>query len=241
MDKKLPFALFPQKTQKPKTLNHRIKCTYNKANSQTTKGDKNSLTQDICYAECIQNAESFLKTAEILLEKRKYGIAQSLSITAIEEAGKAIILELVRYGKFGKNYAKDVINKKHEVKRGLLKAIENGIILIDDINRDTNYKIDRTQMKTLITKLKSQLSPWEKTRQDGLYVRVDVKKCKIISSPRSFSAEDTVDLIFETRDIINFVEGVSQLLRESYGNSGATINNVEQFLLGKWTLSYDEA
>jgi AbiV family abortive infection protein len=177
----------------------------------------------------------------MLLKKRKYGIAQSLSITAIEEAGKAIILELIQYGKFGKNYAKEVLNKKHEVKRGLLKAIENGMILIDDINENTNYKIDKTQMNALIAKLETQLSPWEKIRQNGLYVRVDVKKCKVLSSPRNFSLEDTVDLIFKTKDIIAFVQGVSQLLRESYGNSGTTINNIRQFFSGKWTLAYDEA
>ena len=194
-----------------------------------------------CYIECIQNAESLLQTAEILLEKRKYGIAQSLSITAIEEAGKAFILELIQYGKFGKNYAKEVLNKKHEVKRGLLKAIENGMILIDDINQNTNYKIDRTQMNALIAKLETKLSPWEKIRVNGLYVDVDVKKCKVLSSPRSFSFEDTFDLISETKDIIAFVQGVSQLLRESCGNSGTTINNIRQFICGKWTLAYDEA
>ncbi|HLN44390.1 MAG TPA: AbiV family abortive infection protein [Candidatus Sulfotelmatobacter sp.] len=199
------------------------------------------MTQDNCYSECIQNAESLLETAEILLEKRKYGIAQSLSITAVEEVAKAIILELVQYGKFDKDYAEKVLCSRHEVKQGLLKAIENGLILIDDINRNTNYKIDKTQMETLTNKLKSQLSSWKRIRLNGLYVDVDVKKQGILSSPRSFNFEDTLNLIVETKDIINFVKGVSELLRESFGNSGTTINNIQQFLFGKWTLSYDEA
>jgi AbiV family abortive infection protein len=51
--------------------------------------------------ECLANAEHLLKDATLLLQNKSFGATQSLMVTAIEEVGKAIILELANLNYVG--------------------------------------------------------------------------------------------------------------------------------------------
>ena len=75
-----------------------------------------------CSDECLRNAERLLNDSKILLERKKYASAQSLSITALEEVGKAIILELVDLNYYDKNLAKKSVYN-HKPKKVIMKAI----------------------------------------------------------------------------------------------------------------------
>ena len=52
--------------------------------------------------ECLKNSKRLFRAARVSLQENSFGVAQSLIVTAIEEAGKAIILELANLNYFDK-------------------------------------------------------------------------------------------------------------------------------------------
>ena len=182
-----------------------------------------------CSAECLKNAESLLEDAKILLDRKKYASAQSLSVTALEEVGKAIILELVDLNYYDKDLAKKSIYN-HKPKRAILKAIEKGKVLIDQINRSPGApSITKEKMKQLGEELLTELNSLESNRVNGLYLEIDFDKGKIKSSPRDCNESDAIASIEEADKYVELGKILCNILREIQKCDG-TINNLRLIL-----------
>ena len=176
-----------------------------------------------CSDECLKNAESLIEDAKILVERKKYASAQSLSITALEEAGKAIILELVDLNYYDKNLAKKSIYS-HKSKKAIMKAIKNGMILTDQINREPgNAIITQEKMKELGEKFLADMNSLNNNRLKGLYVEIDFDTGKVKSSPRDCT--DTSASIEEASKYISLGKFLCDIFRQIKASKN-TVNNL---------------
>jgi AbiV family abortive infection protein len=182
-----------------------------------------------CSNECLRNAESLMEDANILLERKKFSSAQSLSITALEEVGKAIILELVDLNYYDKILAKKSIYS-HKSKKAIIKAIENGMVLIDQINRaPEDVSITQEKMKELGEKLLSEMNSLENNRLNGLYVEIDIETGRIISSPKDCSENDATSSVEEAKKYVLLGRVLCDVFREIKACKGAVNNLRIQF------------
>ena len=66
--------------------------------------------------ECLTNSQNLFKDATILLQSASFGVAQSIIVTAIEEAAKAIILELANVNYVGKGVVEQAMGDHRPIK-----------------------------------------------------------------------------------------------------------------------------
>ena len=182
--------------------------------------------------------------AKALLNKGSAGTAQTLSVTALEEVGKAIILELTNLNYIGKDVAERSM-KDHIPKKVIVQAIEKGLVLRDEIVRETGEaRIGRKEVDSLLKKLKTDVDSLESRRQDGLYVQINVTDGSIEKSPMTINETDVKEFI----EIVAYFVGLGKILcglfRE-FKQRGhfVTINNLRVLhdKPDETTISYDEA
>lgn len=102
--------------------------------------------------ECLNNAGRLFEDATILLQNKSFGTAQSLTVTALEEAAKAMILELANLNYVGKKVVKQSMYR-HRPKKLILLALEKGLLFIGQIDRRrTRPLIDKGIMNKFIYK-----------------------------------------------------------------------------------------
>ena len=112
--------------------------------------------------ECLKNSKSLFRVARMSLQQKYFGIAQSLTVTAIEEAGKAIILELANLNYFEKEVVKNSMYD-HRPKKLLFLAIEKGLLFVEQLDRRQHESvIDRSLIQELENTLKHSLNDLEK-------------------------------------------------------------------------------
>lgn len=205
--------------------------------------------QESSSKECLNNAERLLKDANLLFENGSNGSAVSLSITALEEIGKAIILELTSLNYIDREIASRAM-RQHYPKKIVLKAIQLGIILHDQINRDRgDYSINLEKLQELHNILKSEINTWEERRTLGLYVQVNVENDSIVSSPTEIANHEAKKTVNEAEDLLMMGKVLCKILPE-FQRGKSIVNNMRIHLSGHdvsnqssdgdVTISYDE-
>jgi AbiV family abortive infection protein len=211
-----------------------------------------------CSDECLKNAKSLLEDAKILLKRKRYGSAQSLSITAMEEVGKAIILEFVDLGIIEKEKAKNMITN-HPPKRKIMLGMEKGKLLPDQSKRRSGDYLDKDnfegKLKLIGEQLQKEMDDFNK-RRNILFVEVNIDKGEVKSSPKDCNETDSMTVFRKSTDYLTFGEILCKRLRnnqecEGYTNNfGITQDAVDFFFnfrndretLDKTlSISYDEA
>lgn len=163
--------------------------------------------------ECLHNAELLINDAKTLMDNGSFGTAQSLSVTAFEEIGKAVILELANLNYVGK----DIVHRamyKHPPKKVILVGIEQSKLLLGEnlASQASEYIIDKTRLKKLEKQMKD-INHLENERQNGFYVRVDPKDGSIRNSPRRVSAENAQSLINKADVFLNLGKTLCEFFR----------------------------
>jgi AbiV family abortive infection protein len=111
----------------------------------------------------------------------------------MEEAAKAVILELANLQLVGENVIKKSM-KNHSPKQVMLVGLEQSKIFLDKklVGEVTDYVVEDEQALRLLEKpLREDIQNLEKQKQNGLYVDVDSKSGQITSSPNYVGRNDT--------------------------------------------------
>jgi AbiV family abortive infection protein len=101
--------------------------------------------------ECLLNAEQQIEDAKSLIEKGSFGIAQSLGVTAFEEIGKAVILELANLGFVSRRVIKMAMHD-HRPKRVMLIGIEQSKLLLGEnlASQASQYILDKNRLEKVM-------------------------------------------------------------------------------------------
>ena len=177
---------------------------------------------------CVDNAEQFIKDAEILIENSSYGHAFALSVLAEEEIAKAWIYHICAEGVIGVEgtWKRDI--RDHRLKQGfglLLGLIYKIIGLLREIKESVDKEAgdnSRKAKRIALKKMKDfkeqmlesathqrgefhELLKWFKTLQDekekALYIDIDFRE-NTFTSPKKF----------EKRDVKKYLEQVEERL-----------------------------
>ena len=190
--------------------------------------------------ECLKNAERLLEGAIILIRNNSLGPAQSLIVTAIEEAGKAIILELANVNYVGKEVIKQSMYD-HRPKKAVLFAIEKGLLFVDRIDRtEGKSRIDRAEMDKLKKALEADLGNLERKRQNGFYVQVDVNNGAILNSPSTIGKFKIEKSVKRARVFLKLSTLLCELIRDYRIHPNRNNLRIFQENLEHLTLWYDE-
>jgi AbiV family abortive infection protein len=191
--------------------------------------------------ECLKNARKLLNDSLLLIRRRSFGTAQSLGVTALEEIGKAIILELANL-----NYVeKDVVEKAmkdHIPKKVIVQAIEKGFVLRDNIARKAETAtVTKDEVNRLKKMLKDDVDSLENKRQKGFYVQVNIHDGKI-DSPLVIGETEVKEFIKEvisSFDIALLLISTFRTFRNQADED--VINNLKIWRddVGKPYISYD--
>ena len=193
--------------------------------------------------ECIRNAEHLFEDATALLEKKSFGSAQSLIVTAIEEAAKAIILELADLKYIGEEVVKQSMSD-HRPKKLVFLAIEKGLLFVEQIDRRCgSYEVDRSLMQKLQNMLEAPLEDLEKKRQRGFYVQVDVNSGAIVNSPSDIKKFEIEEFAQKAELFLKVCKALCEIFREYRVVDKYSIRNnlrIFQENLEGFTAKYDE-
>jgi AbiV family abortive infection protein len=191
-------------------------------------------------AECLSNAEKLLDDARILLNKSSFGSAQSLGITALEEVGKAIILELANLNYVDREVVKKAM-REHLTKQTLVKIIEKGIEFDEFFVRATgNYAIDKCKLYELKKQMKLDTAFLEGKRKDGLYVDVNVDG-SIDKSPSKIKKLDAQNIVEYADSFLRLGKVLCELFRDLKTGNVDYVNNLGIFKdFQGFTIQWDE-
>jgi AbiV family abortive infection protein len=164
--------------------------------------------------ECLNNAKKLLDASRILLNSKNFGTAQSLSIIALEEVGKAIILELANL-----NYVDGEVVKKamreHITKQTLVSLIEKGMIYHEFyVRKAGDYAIDKGKLDELKKLMQSETKLLDRKRKDGLYVQVNSDDGSIDTSPSNTNEPDAQNIVGYTDSFSKLGKVLCELFRE---------------------------
>jgi len=152
--------------------------------------------------------------ATILLKNGSFGAAQSLIVTAMEEAGKAIILELADLNYIGKEVVEQSMHE-HTPKKVALLAMERGLLFVDNIDRRKgSCELQRAEMKKLQSDLRVDLENLENRRLNGFYVQVDANNGVPLSCPNRIQQRETEDFVAKAKLFLNLTEYLCKLFTE---------------------------
>ena len=146
--------------------------------------------------ECLYNAKSLINDAKILMSTNSFGTAQSLSVTAFEEVGKATILQLANLNYVEKSVV-EMAMRKHLPKKVILIGIEQSRLLLGEklANQASEYILDEATLKKLQKNMRKDIRDLEKKRQNGFYVDVDPEDGTIRNIPTRINPRDVQSLI----------------------------------------------
>ena len=178
-------------------------------------------------AECLNNAERLLDDARMLLNKRSFGSAQSLGITALEEVGKAIILELANL-----NYVDEKVVEKsmtcHLTKTTFIKIIEKSIKFHElYVRKAGDYAIDKSKLYEFEKEIKSDTRRLEVMRQDGLYVQVNVVNGSVDKSPIKINKRYASNVVEYANSFLKLGKALCELFRRLKCGEVDYVNNIE--------------
>lgn len=166
---------------------------------------------------CLHNAEKLLQSARLLFDGSSYGSAQSLAISSIEEAGKAVILELVDLSRIPKEAIK--LAMKGGIAHSLKKIVAVGIQhhkfllnkeLVGEAQELTTR--DKDSVKNLLKDIR--VSDLEARRQNGLYVNIDYQNGSITNDPARLNSKEVNLLIRQAQTYLDLCNAVCRILRE---------------------------
>lgn len=164
--------------------------------------------------ESLRNAEHLFEDAMTLSRNKSFGSAQTLIVTAIEEAAKAIILELTNLNYFGKEVAEQSM-RVHPPKKLVLFAMEKGLLFVDQIDRrDGRSVIDNTRIEELEKRFKVDLRDMENRRQNGFYVKVDINNGAILNSPNNVKKSETGEFAKRAESFLKLCKTLCGIFRE---------------------------
>ena len=170
--------------------------------------------------QSLENAEQWIRDAELLVENASYGHSYSLLVFADEEIAKAYVCWLVSEDMIplDSKMAKDVFSKhrtKHETLIGLhigaeiKEELSKGKIKIEQILEESST-FTREDLEIFLDWMDKILDFTERMRQKGIYVDFDEREDKIVT-PESISKEETEELF---QGIEYRFEYVKELIRE---------------------------
>jgi AbiV family abortive infection protein len=194
--------------------------------------------------ECLRNAEHLFEDATTLLRNKSSGSAQSLIVTAIEEAGKAIILELADFDYAAKEVVKHSMGD-HKPKKLVFLAMQRGLLFIGNIDRRYgSHEIDRKSMQKLQNRLERRLENLEKRRQRGFYVQVNVDNGAIENLPDNIKESEVQEFAQEAESYLKLCKMLCGIFREyRVVDKNKVRSNLRIFQenLANVTAAYDEA
>jgi AbiV family abortive infection protein len=187
--------------------------------------------------ECLKNAKKLLNDATLLIRRKSFGTAQSIGVTALEEIGKAIILNYVE-----KNVVEKAM-KDHVPKKVIVQAIEKGLVLRDNIARKAEKAtITEEGVNQLMKMLKHDVSSLEGKRQKGFYVQVNINDGRIENSPLSINGTGVNEFINEVFSFFDIALLLISTFRAFRNQADEDIINNLKILrdnVGKPYISYD--
>lgn len=162
--------------------------------------------------ECLRNAESLANDAEMLINNHSFAVAQSLSVIALEEASKALILGLSDLDYVKKDVV-EIAMRKHPLKKIVLVGIEQSRLLLGDelIHKAEEFVHDEASLKELGKEWIDEIQQLEKSRQNGFYVDVNAENGTIKNSPRRAEPEDAQSLLNRARVFLQLAKILCQL------------------------------
>ena len=194
--------------------------------------------------ECLNNAGRLFEDATILLQNKSFGTAQSLTVTALEEAAKAMILELANLNYVGKKVVKQSMYR-HRHKKLILLALEKGLLFIGQIDRRrTRPLIDKGIMNKFENELKAEYQDLENKRLNGFYVQVNINSGLIVNSPNSIKRPETERFVKEAGFILELSKSLCEFFRDYRDTPKGNMRNnlmVIKDSLGNFSSMYDEA
>jgi len=162
-------------------------------------------------------------------------------VTAAEEAGKAILLELANVNYVDKEMVKQSMHD-HRPKKLVLLAMEKGLLFANRIDRrNDSCELNEDTLKRLENMLIIGLEDLEDKRQNGFYVQVDASNGAITRTPKSIKRSDIDEFAKKTGLFLKLCSYLCQFF-EDYRNHPARNNlRVLQYNLDNLNMSYDEA
>lgn len=178
----------------------------------------------------LENAETYLNDAELLINNSSFGHAIALTILALEEVGKAIYCNWAKNGfvKVNDDFFKGL--KTHKTKLRVLKEIDKLIVLRTELNKYEESKNRRkipckskSEMITFLTELEKSFQfksieafygELERMKQLAFYV--DINQRGVPLSPRLFSKDICHKYLDFVQKVFTSTKGLSSRQNRQY-------------------------
>jgi AbiV family abortive infection protein len=129
----------------------------------------------------VANAKSFIESAEILIEKGKYGHAMSMAILSQEESSKALMCCSRKYSK--KNLENKV--RRHPDKLKFIGQVFHATVLFYMVCRETPIK-NEEELKNRIKELMGSFDMLDFNNDAGSFDAKFVKHCPVKKEANDF-------------------------------------------------------
>jgi AbiV family abortive infection protein len=164
--------------------------------------------------ECLRNSKTLFENAKVLCDHSSFGCAQSLAIISMEEAGKAVILELANLGLVTKEAVKLAMTK-HSLKKIIIVGIQQGMLLLgkEMINQASEYVVkDENSLRELEKSVR--VDDLERKRQNGFYVDISSEDGAISNNPAKLSKGDALLIIKQVEIYLTACTLLCKIFRE---------------------------
>lgn len=164
--------------------------------------------------ECLRNAVELLENAQLLFDKSSFGVAQSFAIVAMEEAGKAVILELANLGLVTKEVV-ELAMKKHSLKKIVIVGIQQSKLLLGKelVDQAKEYVIkDKKSLEELEKEI--QVNDLERKRQNGFYVDINSENGTVKNTPADVNQTDALLMIKQVEIYLKVCTALCEIFRD---------------------------
>jgi len=160
----------------------------------------------------LENARDLLNGALILFDRSNFGLAQSIAVVSIEEAGKAVVLGLASLGKVTKHIIERTM-KEHRLKKILLLGISHHEFLFrkELIGPGGKEIIDHEALKGIEN---LQTRDLERKRLNGFYVDVDWNSGVVTNTPRRIDPEQVKGTIRQAEIYVRLSETLCKIVQD---------------------------
>lgn len=166
---------------------------------------------------CLHNSKKLLQSARLLFDASSYGFAQSLAVSSIEEAGKAVILGLADLGLVRKEVVKLAMKGgiAHSLKKIVAVGIRHyGFLLNKELVGEGQGLTagEKGLVKNLLKDIR--VVDLEARRQNGLYVNIDYQDGGITNDPVGLKSRDVDQVIGKAETYFALCNAVCGILRD---------------------------
>ena len=166
---------------------------------------------------CLNNSEKLLQSAHLLFDALSYGSAQSLAVSSIEEAGKAVILGLADLGRVRKEVVKLAMKggMAHSLKKIVAVGIQHYKFLLNKELAGESQEltaVDKDSVKNLLKDIR--VVDLEARRQNGLYVNIDYQDGSITNDPAELNSKNVNQVIRQAEIYLLLCNAVCKILRD---------------------------